>query len=95
MIKGCEKKIIFIQGGESSPFENAYFVLRKDSEKCCNGGDDILREANRIINERIPSGKIKSSRKKRKLKSIVLSVASLAVGMLCGSLLSFLIRVLA
>lgn len=93
MIKGCEKKIIFIQGGESSPFENAYFILRKESEKCCNGGDDILREANRIINESIPNLKNKS-RRKRKLKSVILSAASLGLGMLCGSLLTFLIHAL-
>ena len=93
MIKGCEKKIIFIQGGESSPFENAYFVLRRESEKCCNGGDDILREANRIITESIPDLKNKA-RRKRKLKSILLSVMSLGLGMLCGSLLTVFIYLL-
>ena len=93
MIKGCEKKIIFILGGESSPFENAYFILRRESEKCCGGGDDILREANRIINESIPDLKNKS-RRKRKLKSVILSVISLGLGMLCGSLLPVFIYLL-
>lgn len=94
MIKGCQKKIIFIQGGESSPFENAYFILRKDSEECCNGGDDILREANRIISESMPNGKRKASRKKQKLKSLILSLACLFIGMLCGSAFTSLFNLL-
>jgi len=94
MIKGCQKKIIFIQGSESSPFENAYFILRKESEECCSGGDDILREANRIISESMPGGKNKKSKRRRKLKSLLLSFACLVIGMLCGSLFTFLFGLL-
>ena len=52
MIKGCEKKLILVPCGEASPFETAYFILRKDSEDICGGGDNILKEADRIIAER-------------------------------------------
>ena len=59
MIKGCEKKLILIPCGESSPFETAYFILRKDSEDVCGGGNNILKEADRIIAERSYSRKKK------------------------------------
>lgn len=59
MIKGCEKKLILVPCGEASPFETAYFILRKDSEDICGGGDNILKEADRIIAERSYSRKKK------------------------------------
>lgn len=49
MIKGCEKKLILVPCGEASPFETAYFILRKDAEELCGGGDNIIKEADRII----------------------------------------------
>lgn len=83
MIKGCQRKIIFIKGRENSPFENAYFVLRKDSEECCNGGDDILREADRIISETIPAVRKKRERRTR-LKRRLISLAWFVLGVAAG-----------
>ena len=59
MIKGCEKKLILVPCGEASPFETAYFILRKDSERLCGGGDNIIKEADRIIAEHSYSRKKK------------------------------------
>lgn len=83
MIKGCQKKIIFIQGGESSPFETAYFVLKKDSENCCHGGDDILKEADRIIAERLPDVKKKHNRR-AKFKQMLYRLMLFTTGLLLG-----------
>ena len=83
MIKGCQKKIIFIQGSENSPFETAYFVLKKDSEDCCHGGDDIIKEANRIISESLPDVKRKN-KKRAKLKQMLYRIMLFGIGLLLG-----------
>ena len=33
MIKGCQRKMIVVQGKDKSIFETAYFVLRHESEQ--------------------------------------------------------------
>ena len=93
MIKGCEKKMIVVDGGESSPFESAYFVLKRDSE-VCGGGGDILREADRIIAESMPGGRVRA-RKREKIKRVLISSAAFLLGGFIGcgiSLIAALIR---
>ena len=48
MIKGCEKKIIYLKDTKSEFFEEAYFVVKPQSstKKEC----DIISEATRIVN---------------------------------------------
>ena len=70
MIKACQKKILYVVGGENSVFESAYFVLREDNDSHCLGGDDILKEAERIISERLPEAK-KKQRKREKFKKAI------------------------
>ena len=51
MLKGCQRKMIVVQGRDKEIFETAYFVLRRESEKRALRDRDLLEEANRIINE--------------------------------------------
>ena len=51
MIKGCQRKMIVVQGKDKSIFETAYFVLRHESEQKELRECDMLSEATRIINE--------------------------------------------
>ena len=51
MLKGCQRKMIIVQGRDKGIFETAYFVLRRESEKRSLRDSDLLEEANRIINE--------------------------------------------
>lgn len=47
MLKGCQREMIVLQTAESSLFESAYFILRRQRvppPKC-----DMLAEANRIV----------------------------------------------
>lgn len=46
MIKGAQKKMIVVKTEESSIFEEAYFVVRRQAEKTHM---DMLAEANKII----------------------------------------------
>lgn len=52
MIKGVQKKVIMMQIGKNDMFESAYFILRDDREKK-GEKNDMVKEANRIINESI------------------------------------------
>ena len=51
MIKGCQRRMIVVQGKDKSVFETAYFVLRRESERVPSREADMLAEAIRIINE--------------------------------------------
>ncbi len=68
MIKGCQKKIIVVEGGERSPFESAFFLLRRDIDPGSLGGENILREADRIISHGLPAVRRRNRRRERFLK---------------------------
>ena len=70
MIKGCQRKIILIQVAESSLFETAYFVLRKGAEAQEKSHADIMKEANRIIERRLPSNLARVRRRERILRRL-------------------------
>ncbi len=81
MIKACQKKILYVVGGENSVFETAYFVLREGHDSCCLGGEDILREAERIISERLPEAK-----KKQRMREKVKKTFGILIGAISGAL---------
>jgi len=83
MIKACQKKILYVVGAENSMFETAYFVLRENSEDAYSGGDDILKEADRIISERLPIAKKKKKRREKAKKTLTVAISALS-GILLG-----------
>ena len=90
MIKACQKKILYIEGQENTPFEAAYFVLRDNAESISLGGDDILKEADRIINERLPDVKSKRLRIDKIKKAVWVGVSAVSGALLgCGSAMFF------
>ena len=50
-MRGYQKKVIYVKNTGSRHFEEAYFVLRPDSEGAAASPDSMILEANRIINE--------------------------------------------
>lgn len=84
MIKGCQRKIILVEGSESSVFETAYFVLRKGAETQKKSHSDIMKEANRIIERRLPSNMQRIRRRERICKRLKYC-AWFIVGALSGS----------
>ncbi len=89
MIKGCKKKIIYLKNTDSTLFDEAYFVLRKDSDKENYRESDMVDEAKRIVEG--ASGE-RSVDKKRK------SVWFFSLGAVCAtaffSLLGLLLSLL-
>ena len=83
MIKGCQRKIILLNGSESSLFESAYFVLKKNAESGKASHTDMVREANRIIERSLPENILRINRRK-KARSILCGAAVFLCGALFG-----------
>ena len=61
MVRGYQRKIIFLKNTGSEMFDEAYFVLSERSEKNSPTEDTMINEANKIIEEN------SAGRKRRRL----------------------------
>ena len=90
MVRGCQKKIIYLKNTDSEVFDEAYFVLRDERlgtvEEC-----DMVKEANRILGECITHNKKigKFTNIKRFLKE---KVPMLSIGIIIGVVFVLLIK---
>jgi hypothetical protein len=81
MIKGCQKRMIFIKNTGCDLFDEAYFILKNDIPSSEENQNDIIRTATAIINEHeYPLNKRKKVKNKSS-KSLVLFL----IGALCGA----------
>ena len=91
MIKGTQKQMIVLRTGDSRYFDEAYFVLRREIKADRRVKNDILLEANRILEESRVSPRALSRRRRRWwLGGAVIFL----VGSLCGGGISALICLL-
>lgn len=86
MIRGAQKKMIVIRTHDSRVFEEAYFVMRRDSETVTES-TDMLAEADRIIRRSTGSigGEAGATRRTERLKARVSRLCWLGTGLLLGS----------
>ena len=82
MIKGCQKKIIFLKDTGCDVFEEAYFVIKNEYEGMNNG--DIVSEATKIASG-IYQEKNKIKSRGREAYPLILSV-----GMLLGAIITIM-----
>lgn len=54
MVRGCQRKVIFLKNTESKIFSEAYFIVDDKATGICEA--DMIREANRIIEENLARG---------------------------------------
>ena len=85
-MRGCQRKVIHIKKTGSYLFDEAYFVLSREGEDLHIGEDDMVTEANRIINDE-RYRRLKNSTLSRYKKEII----SMAGGIFLGALVSFLL----
>lgn len=84
MIKGAQKQMIVLRTGDSHYFDEAYFVLRH--ELTANRPvKDMLREANRILEENALPGESEQAENKQKrshgrLSALLWFLLGLALG---------------
>ena len=85
-MRGYQRKVIHIKNTGSYLFDEAYLVLSRDGEDLGLGEDDMVTEANRIINDKSYRG-IKGGMLLRYKRQII----SMTIGIMIGSLASFLL----
>lgn len=79
-MRGCQKKVLFLKNTGSAVFEEAYFVLKSDTNTHRCSQRDFIREANRIIDENI--GAKRRINIKRCIKYVLTFIFGLAIGAL-------------
>ena len=83
---GYQRKIIHLKNTGSYLFDEAYFVLSRDGEDLHLGEDDMVKEANRIIDNR-NSIKIEKNFFRRNKRQII----TLLAGIFLGVMITFLV----
>ncbi len=53
MLRGCQKKIIYVKNTKSPFFEEAYFILKNNASVIGASDSDMLVEAARIVDENL------------------------------------------
>lgn len=81
MIKGINKRVIMLRLDGNRFYESACFVVRRDLEKKRDEERDMLREANRILEE---IGQCGDKKSKGKFKKFIGWMIILLVGAVIG-----------
>ena len=87
MLKGAQKKMIVVKTADSKLFEEAYFVIRKDTLCTCN---DMVGEANKIID----SCSAKKEKNRVRVSLPLVSVGAFMGGSVFGGALALLVVLL-
>lgn len=81
-IKGCSKQMIVLNGTGGSAFEAAYFIVKSDTGGRARSHGDLLREANRIVEENtFTAGRTRFGTAARE------RILLFSAGALCGAML--------
>ena len=89
MIKGSQKQLIVVRTLGSPYFDEAYFVLRREIESQKHKKSDILKEANRILEESTLSDP--HPKKKKSKRCLGWFLAGILCGVFCAILLGLLL----
>ena len=88
MLKGAQKRMYVVKLGQESPFEEAYFVLKRECDAV--PGKDMVSEATRIIGQSTERETGADRDKKRVLPMVI----SFTCGLLAGGGIATLICLL-
>lgn len=83
MIKGCQKRIIMINDTGSDIFDQAYFIVKDGENEKKTSKSDMIREANRIIDENLLGAYFSGQKKQRSARKY--GRTTFLLGALCGS----------
>lgn len=78
MLKGAQKRMYVVKMGQDSPFEEAYFVLKRECDAV--PGQDMISEAARIIKQSAGQEGVQSPSGKRKWQSALIFACGLVTG---------------
>ena len=51
MVKGCERRVVYLKNTDSTVFEEAFFVMKDAKNEKPPSSIEMVREATRILNE--------------------------------------------
>ncbi len=80
MIKGCQKRVVYLKNTDSCMFDEAYFVLSGEREDKSATEFDMVREAERIAMESVIGEPNRKREKKRRLTFFAMGMLA-ATGM--------------
>ena len=85
MIRGAQKRMIVLRTRDSRVFEEAYFVLRREADGDGASEQDMIREANRILERSLPRERLSPAHPMQSApKAGRGGFFWFAVGILCG-----------
>ncbi|MGM9665971.1 MAG: hypothetical protein ACI3XX_05485 [Eubacteriales bacterium] len=85
MIKGCQKRIIFVKDTGSDYFEEAYFIMKSDKDLPFAEETDIVKEAENIVNSSMGSP-AESGKKKIGARTVCFCIGALIGAVISGIL---------
>lgn len=88
MYSGTQKKVIVIKNTDNSIFESAYFILKDNIKNLPES--EMVREANRILNNNIIGNYYFEKPEKKQKKSFIKKALPFFSGVLFSFLLTFL-----
>lgn len=90
MVRGCQKKIIYLKNTHSDMFEEAYFVIKDThfNEQSCEC--DMVKEATKILSENFDF-ETEENFKKRCVSFLKRHTITFLCGIIVGILVSFII----
>lgn len=91
MVRGCQKKIIYLKNTDSEVFDEAYFVVKDDTSSYGLDECDMIKEVNRILDECIPCEE-KVSIKYKLIGIIKKTVIPFCLGIIIGVTITLLIK---
>lgn len=95
MIKGCQKRVLWVKNIESDCFDGAFFIVSDKSGEKLRSESSMVAEANRIISQSAITnyfGVEKGSQKKQAGEMRVLKIKWFAVGAMIMTALSLFVR---
>ncbi|MBO5211957.1 MAG: hypothetical protein J6B60_00270 [Clostridia bacterium] len=90
MIKGCKKRMIFIKDTKSDYFDEAYFVLKGDTDYSHESENDMVKAAAMIIHELDNGKRFIRDKKRKSLKFLAgFILGSIIMGMVLALFIIF------
>ena len=89
MVRGCQRKVIFLKNTESKIFSEAYFIVDDKTHDVCEA--DMVREANRIIEANLARGASEGTRGRGRISRIFVTLIKSVPAFILGGVIATLI----
>ncbi len=88
MVRGYQKRIIHLKSTESALFDEAFFLVNEKTTEGM-GEKELIREANRIVDESLRD----KEKQKKRIKEYIIRVGAFVFGAAVSSSIWFLLTI--